>query len=403
MIKLEKHMGKYDFDEVVNRWGSGCEKYDGIARDLGRTDLKPFWVADMDFRTPDFILEALRRRLDHPVFGYPRTAKEYWPTVAAWVKRIHGWEVPPEEMAFVPGIVKGIGFVLDCFCRPGDKVVIQSPVYHPFRIVPEGHALEVVWNPLLPVEEDGVLQGYRMDLDGLERLLDDKVKVLILSNPQNPAGICWDPETLRRLAEITAPRGVIVISDEIHSEMVLDGSPHHPYASVSAQAASNAITFMAPSKTFNIAGIVSSYVIIRDPALRKRFFGFLEADEIDYPPIFSAVATMAAYTPEGDAWRREMLAYVRDNVDFVDRYLKENIPQVRCLKPQASFLVWLDCRALGLPQQDLVSLFMDKAHLLLNDGAMFGPGGAGFMRLNVGCPRSLLADALESLQKALEG
>ena len=402
MIKLEKHMGKYDFDEVVDRWGSGCEKYDGIARYLGRTDLKPFWVADMDFKTPDFIVGALRRRLDHPVFGYPRTPKEYWPTVAAWVKKIHGWEVAPEEMAFVPGIVKGIGFVLDCLCRPGDKVIVQPPVYHPFRIVPQGHDLEVVWNPLVPVEEGGELKGYRMDLDGLEKLIDEKTKVLILSNPQNPAGICWDPETLMRLAKITAERGVVVISDEIHSEMVFDGAEHRPYASLCPEAESNAITFMAPSKTFNIAGIVSSYVIIKDASLRSRFFRFLEADEIDYPPIFSAVATLAAYTPEGDEWRKEMLAYVRENVEFVDSYLKERIPQVRCLKPQASFLVWLDCRGLGLPQKELVSLFMDKAHLLLNDGAMFGPGGEGFMRLNVGCPRSLLKDAMESLKKALE-
>ena len=395
-------MGKYNFDEEIDRWGSGCYKYDGMAAEYGRRDLEPFWVADMDFRTPECITDALRRRIDHPVFGYPATPKEYFPTIAAWVRDIHGWEVNPAHMCYIPGIVKGIGFVLDCFCRPGDKVIVQPPVYHPFRIVPQGHKLEVVWNPLLPVEgEDGFVKGYEMDLDGLEKLIDEKTKVLILSNPHNPAGVCWAPETLRRVAEIASAHGILVVSDEIHSEMVLGGGKHHPFASVSPAAADCSITFMAPSKTFNIAGIVSSYAIVSNPEIRERFYAFLEADELDYAPIFSVVATMAAYTRGAD-WRREMLAYVQGNVDFVDAFLKAEIPQIGCLKPQASFLVWLDCRKLDLKQEELVSLFVDKAHLLLNDGAMFGPGGAGFMRLNVGCPRARLAAALRRLKEALQ-
>lgn len=272
-------------------------------------------------------------------------------------------------------------------------------------------------------EKDRTLLGYDMDFDGLERLIDDGAKVLILSNPHNPAGITWSRDTLLRLAELTSSRGVVVISDEIHSEMVLprtDGSApgsdglcwpiHVPYASVSPQAASNSITFMAPSKTFNIAGVVSSYAIVLDKGLQDRFFSYLEANEFDAPPLFSIVATMAAYS-EGDSWRKQMLAYVKENVDFVEDFLRENIKGVRALRPSASFLMWLDCRSLRLSQKDLVSLFVDKAGLYLNDGSIFGSftpsgesvggEGIGFMRLNVGCPRSVLKEALERLSAVL--
>ncbi len=392
----------YNFDEIIDRRGTRCIKYDTLEAEFGRADLQALWVADMDFRTPDFILDALRRRLDHPVLGYPTTGSDYFEIVSRWVEDLHGWKVPAASFRYVPGIVKGFGFAQRCFLQPGDKVIIQQPVYHPFRIVPEESGFEVVDNPLRPVyDEEGFLRTYEMDLEDFERKIDARTKMLVLCNPHNPGGVTFPVETLRRLAEICDRHGLIVLSDEIHCEMLLGGRRHHPFASVSEAAARCSITFMAPSKTFNIAGVVSSYVIVQNPELAARFFKYLESNETDYPPIFSAEATRAAYTPAGRAWRAEMLDYVQGNVDFVDGWLRSNLPQIRAVRPEASFLVWLDCRKLGLPQPALVDLFVNKARLALNDGTVFGPEGTGFMRLNVGCPRAILQAALESLAAAL--
>ena len=392
----------YDFDEVIERRGTRCVKFDALEERFGRSDLLPLWVADMDFRTPDFILDALRRRLDHPVLGYPCTGDDYFEIVSRWVEDLHGWKVPASCFRYVPGIVKGLGFAERCFLQSGDEVVIQKPVYHPFRIVTEESGFTVVNNPLRPLyDAEGFLTGYEMDLEDLERKIGPRTKMLILCNPHNPGGVTFPAETLRCLAEICDRHGIIVLSDEIHAEMVHGGVRHVPFASVSEAAARCSITFMAPSKTFNIAGVVSSYVIVQDRALADRFFKYLESNETDYPPIFSAEATRAAYTPQGRAWREEMLAYVQGNIDFVDAWLRGHLPQIHAVRPQASFLVWLDCRKLGLSQPELVDLFVNRAHLALNDGTVFGPEGEGFMRLNVGCPRSVLQEALEALAAAV--
>ena len=240
-----------------------------------------------------------------------------------------------------------------------------------------------------------------MDFEGLERLIGPRTKMLVLSNPHNPCGICFPKETLAQLAEICCRRGVIVVSDEIHAEMVLGGKRHIPFASASEDAALCSISFMAPSKTFNIAGIVSSYCIIKNAELRDKFFNYLGACELEDPTIFALEATRAAYSEQGLAWREEMLAYVEGNIDFVCEWFAGNLPEIHPVRPQASFLVWLDCRKLALEQKDLVDLFVNKAGLALNDGAMFGPGGEGYMRLNIACPRSLLATALSQLKSAM--
>lgn len=391
-------MQRYDFDKPVDRRGTGALKFEVLGERYGRADLLPLWVADMDFETPPFVVEALRRRLEHPLFGYTVDPPEYWPTVIRWIADHHGWEVQREWLTFIPGIVKGIGLVIDRFTEPGDKIIIQPPVYHPFRLVPEGNGREVVWNPLRE-EPDG---SYTMDFEQLAAVADERCKVLILSNPHNPAGIVWDRATLVRLAEFCHARGILVISDEIHCDMALWGNRHLPFASVSAEAAACSITFGAPSKTFNIAGIVSSYAIVPDRVLRERFFGWLQANELNEPTLFAPIATVAAFR-DGEAWRRQMLAYVEQNIDFVIGYCAEQLPELRPLRPQASFLIWLDCRSLGLPQAELVDLFVNRARLALNDGAMFGPGGEGFMRLNVGTQRAMLAEALDRLKQAIRG
>ncbi len=389
-------MERYDFDKIVDRSGSGDLKHEVLAERYGRPDLLPLWVADMDFETPQFITDALRRRLDHSLFGYTITPNDFWPTVRQWIADHHQWDVQEEWMRFIPGIVKGIGMVINVFVKPDEKVIIQPPVYHPFRLTPEGNGREVVYNPLRE-NADG---SYSMDFDNLERVADDKCRLLILSNPHNPAGIVWDADTLRRLAAFCATRGIIVVSDEIHCDMALFGHKHTPFASVSEDAARCSITFGAPSKTFNIAGIVSSYAIVPDPELRRKFFSWLTANELDEPHLFAPIATVAAFR-HGEEWRRQMLEYIEGNIMFVEKYLGERLPQIKPLRPQASFLVWLDCRALGLGHDALVDLFVNGARLALNDGEMFGKGGEGFMRMNVATPHSVLAEALDRLVSAV--
>ena len=285
---------------------------------------------------------------------------------------------------------------INVFVKDDEKVIIQPPVYHPFRLTPQGNGRKVVFNPLKE-KPDG---GYEMDFEQLAEVGDKKCRLLILSNPHNPAGICWDADTLRRLAHFCYEHNLIVISDEIHSDMALFGNRHIPFATVSDEAAQISITFGAPSKTFNIAGIVSSYAIVPNPTLRRRFYTWLEANELNDPPLFAPIATIAAYQ-NGEQWRRQMLAYVEENIRFVEDYCLENIPAVKPLRPQASFLVWLDCRALGLNHEQLIDLFVNRAHLALNDGEMFGQGGEGFVRLNVGTPRAILKQALEQLKRAI--
>lgn len=387
----------YDFDKIIDRHGTGALALDVLQERYGKADLMPLWVADMNFATPQFITDAMKRRLDHSLFGYTVVPKDFWPTVTRWIEAHHQWTVREEWMRFVPGIVKGIGFVVNVFVKPDEKVIIQPPVYHPFRLTPAGNGREVVMNPLIR-HDDG---SYSMDFDNLAEVADDKCRLLILSNPHNPAGIVWDEETLRRLAHFCAERGIIVISDEIHCDMALFGNRHHPFASVSEEAAQCSITFGAPSKTFNIAGIVSSYCIVPNEELRNRLFSWMAANELDEPHIFAPIATMAAFN-EGEEWRRQMLHYIEGNIMFVEEYLKENIPQIKPLRPQASFLVWLDCRGLRLQHDALVHLFVDEAGLALNDGEMFGKGGEGFMRMNIASPRAVLREALGRLKDAVE-
>lgn len=385
----------YSFDKIIDRRGSNDLKHSVLQERYGRDDLLPLWVADMDFETPPFITEALRQRLDHSLFGYTVVPEELWSTIIQWVRDHHQWEVRREWLTYIPGIVKGIGMAVNVFSQESDKVIIQPPVYHPFRLTPQGNKREVVYNPLKQLS-DGY---YEMDFDQLEQVTDEHCKLLILSNPHNPAGICWKQETLQRLAHFCHEHHILVLSDEIHSDMALFDHRHVPFATVSEEAAQCSITFGAPSKTFNIAGIVSSYAIVPNDSIRRRFYTWLEANEFNDPPLFSPIATIAAYQ-QGETWLKEMLDYVEGNIRFLEDFFQQHLPKIKPLRPQASFLVWLDCRGLGFTHEQLIDLFVNKAHLALNDGEMFGAGGEGFMRMNVGTPRSVLLQALLQLKEA---
>ena len=386
----------YDFNKPTDRRGTNCVKFDALKQHFGREDLLPMWVADMDFETPDFIIEAMRRRLDHAVLGYPVQYDGYWQSIEQWIKSHHGWEVKREWMRYIPGIVKGIGMVINVFTKPGDKIIIQPPIYHPFRLVPEHNNREVVENPLRLTAE-----GYEMDFDHLEQIIDDKCKVLLLANPHNPIGITWSKQTLMRLAEIAVRHNLLVVSDEIHCDMALFGHKHIPFASVSPQAAQCSITFSAPSKTFNIAGVVSSFTVVPNEELRHTFFSWLEANEMDMATIFAMVATEAAFTL-GEPWRLQMLKHIESNIEYVEEFLKQHLPKVKITRPQASYLVWMDFSELGLEHSQLIDMLVNDALLAMNDGAMFGEEGSGFMRMNLGCPRSVLEKALGQIKTAYD-
>ncbi|HIZ01572.1 MAG TPA: PatB family C-S lyase [Candidatus Bacteroides merdipullorum] len=384
----------YDFDELLERRGTDSVKWDGVRDVWGRDDLLPLWVADMDFRTPPFVMDALQRQLSGGVLGYTRPCADWAPAIRDWLLRRHGWQVETGWISFVPGIVRAQALALLCFTRPGDRVAVMNPVYHPFFLVTQRLEREVVFSPL--VLRDG---HYHIDYARLEQDLDG-CRVLILCNPHNPGGRVWTEDELRRVADICHRRGVMVLSDEIHADLTLPGYRHHPFATVSPQAAAISLTFMAPSKAFNMPGLASSYAIAVAPGIRRRFQTFLEAGEFGEGHMLAYVGCAAAYR-EGEEWLGQLLAYLQGNIDFTEQFLKERIPVLGMIRPQASYLIFLDCRRLGLSQPELVNLFVDKARLALNDGTMFGRGGEGFMRLNVGCPRSVLRRALEQLEEAV--
>lgn len=389
-------MKKYDFDCVIDRQGTCATKYDGLDQMFGRHDVTPLWIADLDFAVCPDITAALRRRLEHPVLGYSAAPDSYWQSIIDWQRRRHGFAISREELSFVPGVVKGIALAVNYFTRPGDGILIQPPVYHPFRMVIEGNGRRAVENPL---RFDGT--SYTMDLDHLEAVVREcRPRMMILCNPHNPIGIQWDRDTLARVAAICRAAGVIVVSDEIHGDLMLRGRRHIPFADSCPDARAVSVTLGAPSKTFNIPGLVSSWMVVKDAGLRRGFYHWLEVNEFNAPVLISTIGAEAAYR-HGEEWLDQMLAYVESNIDFVGEYLRDNVPAVRAVMPEASFLMWLDFRNLGLSQEELMRLMVEKAHLALNDGAMFGTQGIGFVRLNVGTPRCVLRTALDHIRDAV--
>lgn len=384
---------KYNFDEIIDRHGTDAVKIEGLKKFWGRTDLIPLWVADMDFRTPPFIIDALKKRLEHEVLGYTAKTDKWYTAIVYWLNKRYGWDISPDEITFTPGIVTGLGMVIQCFTEKGDKVMVQPPVYHPFFLVPEQNHRQVVYSPL--IFEDG---QYRMDM---ERFKTDVkgCKLFILCNPHNPGGRVWSKKELAEVARICRENGTIVVSDEIHADLTLPPNTHTTFAMVSEDAAQNAIVLMSPSKAFNMPGLYSSYCIIKNHALRKKFQLYATANELDSGHLFAFIATAAAYS-NGTEWLDQMLTYVQGNIDYTEDFFHRHIPSIKIVRPQASYLIFLDCRALKLPQDQLVRLFVSGAHLALNDGAMFGKGGEGFMRLNVATPRAILRQAFWQLHAA---
>ncbi len=389
-------MNKYDFDSVIDRRDTCAVKFEGLDAMFGRHDVTPLWIADLDFAVCPDIIDALMHRLKHPVLGYSAASDSYWQSIIDWQRRRHGFEVRREELAFIPGVVKGIALCVNYFTGRGDAVVIQPPVYHPFRMVIEGNGRRVLENPLI---FDG--ESYHMDLDGLADLLRrERPRMMILCNPHNPIGLQWSAETLARVAALCRETGTVVVSDEIHGDLMLGGKRHIPFLAVGEDAEAVGVMLGAPSKTFNIPGLVSSWMVVKSEGLRRDFYKWMEVNEFSSPVMISTIGAEAAYTT-GEPWLEEMMSYVADNIDFADRYVRENIPGVRVIRPEASFLLWLDFNALGLEQKELMRMLVDGARLAVNDGTMFGSQGKGFTRLNVGTPRCVLREALDHIRDAV--
>jgi len=381
----------YNFNDIAARKGTYCVKHDMTPEVFGTDDLLPMWVADMDFKTPDFIMEAIRKRCEHEVLGYTFAPDGYKMAVLNWFQKRYGIATKWNRMRFVPGIVQGIAFVLQTFTVPGDKVLITTPVYPPFINVPHRTGRVFVSSPLKT--ENG---RFTFDFEDLERKAEG-CKVMILSNPHNPGGTVWTKEELAQVADICLHHKVLVISDEIHADLTYPEFHHTSFSTVSKAAECNSITFFAPSKTFNIAGLHSSVSYVPDEIIRKEFYGFLDHNELSLGNIFGYYAAEAAFA-HGEEWLRQLLEYLQGNINTADQFLKENCPEITFMRPQASFLLWMDFRAWHLPQKDLERKLIYDAKIGLNNGTDFGPEGEGFMRMNIGTNRATVIEGLRRIQ-----
>jgi cysteine-S-conjugate beta-lyase len=385
----------WNFDEPAGREGTNCIKYDRREETFGAKDVIPMWVADMDFNTPDFVVSSLQKRLAHEIYGYSFRPAEYFNSIIGWIKSRHNWTVEKEWISFSPGIVPALNFCTLAFTEPGDKIIVQPPVYFPFFSAVETHGRSLVYNRLKESEGNWV-----MDYESLISGIDSKTKMIIISNPHNPVGRVWSPEELSVLAEICVKNNIVIISDEIHCDLVLPGFTHTPIASLSEKIAANTVTLIAPSKTFNLAGLSTSSVIISNPVLRKSFNHIVDNLHVGNGNIFGTIASTAAYT-EGHNWLTALLEYIDHNIEFVKEYCSQMIPEIIPVQPEATYMIWLDCRKFGMTGKELQNFFVTKAAVGMNEGSTFGPGGEGFMRMNLGAPHQTVKRALEQIEKAV--
>ncbi len=398
----------FNFDEIIDRRGTGSVKWEFVVTggtwaytdhadpQYGADRVLPMWVADMDFRCPPAVIEALANRVEHGIFGYTAPTASYFDAVINWMKRRYGRTVKREWITLAPGIVPAVNMMVQAFVSPGEKVLVQPPVYYPFFSAVENNGGEIVSNSLV-IEND----HYRMDFDDLARkAADPAVKVAILCSPHNPVGRVWTREELTRFGEICLANDVLVISDEIHCDLIYDGVEFTSFASINEEFARRSIVCTAPSKTFNLAGLKTSNVIIPDETLRQKFEQALLRNGLKGGNTFGLAAAEAAYT-HGEAWLDGVMAYIQENYRFMEAYIAKHLPQLKVIPPEGTYLVWVDFRALGLDPKARKELMMKTAKLYLDEGEMFGPEGEGFERFNIACPRSILAEALERLKTAV--
>ena len=389
---------KYNFDEIIDRSGTNSSKWEPeVLKELfGEPDLMPFWVADMDFKVAEPIVEAIVKAAQHGIYGYSNRPASYYQAIIDWTERRFGWKLEKEWIEYTPGIVPAVNYAIQAFCMPGDNVLIQQPVYYPFANAINNNGCHVVSNDLI---FDG--EKYNMDIKDLEeKLKDPKTTMMILCSPHNPVSRTWSREELKKVAQLCLENEVLLISDEIHNDLVFSGYKHTIFGLVGDEYLNNLIVCTAPSKTFNMAGMQSSNVIIPNSSLMRRFRRVLERNSIGSQNPLSIVSLEAAYK-HGEEWLEQLLEYLEGNIKFIDEYLKNNIPKARMIKPQATYLAWIDFSAYVDEGSKIEELMAKKGKIAMDGGTWFGSQGAGFMRLNFACPRELLRQGLDRMKLAI--
>lgn len=387
---------KYNFDEIINRKDSNSIKWNIPKIEYGKDDILPMWVADMDFMVADEILEALKSPIEHGVIGYDIMPDSFYQSIIDWIYDRYEWKVKKEWISYIPGVVPGISVATSAFSEENDEIIIQPPVYHPFYRVAERNNRQIVENPLKVNKEK-----YEMDFQDLKEKITEKTRMSVLCSPHNPVGRVWTRDELENFGNMCVENEIVIVSDEIHCDLVLENHKHIPTAAISDTIAMNTITLMAPSKTFNIPGLFASVAIIPNKDLRDKFNARLERIELIHANTFSVAGFTAAYN-YGENWLKEALEYIEGNIDYAVKYINENIKGVNTYKPEGTYLLWLDFNELGKTPEEINDLLINKGKIMLNNGVMFGQGGEGFFRLNIGCPRETLEDGLNRIKRAVE-
>jgi len=385
---------RYNFDKIVNRKNTNSIKWDFYETFLGAEDLFPMWVADMDFKAPPEVVKAVTEVASHGIYGYSMPGTRFYEAVIEWCTRRYDFTPKKEWILNTPGIVLALNAAVQAYTNPGDGVIIQTPVYYPFMTAVKNNGRKIVDNTL--IEKNGY---YSIDFDDLEKKIDRRTKLFLLSSPHNPGGRVWNEYELKKLGDICREHGITIVSDEIHADIIFGNRKHIPLASLSPEIADITVTCIAPSKTFNIAGVQSSAIVIKNEKLRNEFQQVLHNLGIYIPNIFAIEAMTAAYT-YGEKWLSELIPYLEGNIDFATDFINRQIPGISTVKPESTFLLWLDCSELGMGPKEMADFMYNRAKVGLNNGVAFGKAGAKFMRMNVGCPRKSLEIGLEKIRKA---
>ena len=387
---------KFNFDKIIDRTNNFSAKWSEMNKNFGTNNLLPMWVADMDFLTAPCVMEALKDRLEQGIFGYTTRPSSYNESIVNWLDNRFSWKINQEWLMFSPAVITSISLLIQNLTQKNDKIMIQEPVYSPFHSSVESNERSLVISPLVKLD-DG---SYVMDYEDIEAKIKD-VKIFILCNPHNPVGRVWTREELTRLGEICLKHNVLVISDEIHSDIILKNHKHTPFASISKEFSENTITCMAPTKTFNLAGLQSSFLVISNPYYYEVMDKAFSILDIKRNNAFSLVATEAAYN-YGEDWLYELIKYIEDNVDFAIDYIKNHMPQLKVKKPEGTYLLWVDFSNLNVDKKDLKNALINKGRIALSDGSSFGIGGDGYYRINLACPRSMVLEGLKRIEFAIK-
>jgi cystathionine beta-lyase len=387
-IEVKKEL-RYNFDQVLHRKGSNSYKWDQVEKLFGDSDILPLWVADMDFESPPAVKNALLERAQHGVYGYTIKSETFLRSITDWFYRRHHWNINPLTVSDSPGIVTSLSLAVECFSNPGDSVIIQTPVYYPFYDVIQMNNRQVARNPL--IYRNGT---YEMDYDHLEELMNQGAKLMLLCSPHNPGGRVWKLEELRKLGELALQYQVMIISDEIHCDLVLPGHIHTPFASISENFAQQSMTLLAPTKTFNIPGLQISFVVTPNMQHKRKFDQRIKSLSLHMTHFFSNEIVHAAYHRSED-WLDELLIYIQGNIDYACMTISQQLPAVKVIRPEATYLLWIDCQNFGLNTTEIKHLMFKEAKVAFSEGSVFGAEGEGFLRINVACPRALLIEALE--------